>query len=111
MRVRLQLRLTVEKFADNHSNGKNHFYKWLAVIEDADWEEPKDMLKTYAGNLLSNGSNRVIFDIGGNGRNAYRMICEYVFGRKLIRLYVNWIGTHEQYNALTEQQKRTISDY
>lgn len=111
MRVRLQLKLTVEKFADNHSNGKRHFYKWLASIENADWEEPKDMLETYSGNLLGNGSNRIIFDIGGNGSNAYRIICEYMFGRKLVRLYVNWIGTHEEYNSLTPLQKRTISNY
>jgi mRNA-degrading endonuclease HigB of HigAB toxin-antitoxin module len=111
MKVRLQLKITVEKFANNHSNGKRHFYKWLSLIEDADWNEPKDMIKTYPCNLLGGGSNRVIFDVGGNGNNSYRIICEYVFCLKLIRLYINWIGTHEEYNALSEHQKRTISNY
>jgi mRNA interferase HigB len=111
MKVRLLLRTTVEEFSENHSNGKTHFDKWLEVMEYADWSKPKDITDTYSGNLLGNGTNRVVFDIGGNGRNAFRIICEYNFGVKNIHLYVNWIGTHEAYNSLTKEQKITISIY
>jgi mRNA interferase HigB len=111
MRVRLLRRDTIEEFANNHANGKIHFNNWLAALKYADWEEPQDIIYTYRGNLLGNDSNRVVFDIGGNGRNAFRLICEYRFGLRCVHIYVNWIGTHEEYNALSNQQKRTITNY
>lgn len=112
MRVRLLLRDTIEDYIVNHANSKIHFNNWLeSIIERADWNEPKDVTSAFSANLLGAGSNRVIFDIGGNGRNAHRMICEYMFGLKYVRLYVNWIGTHEEYNVLTDKEKRTISIY
>ncbi len=118
MKVRLFLKETIEEFAENHANGKKHFANWLTVIKDVEWEEPNHITASLSGNLLGNGSNRVVFDIGGNGRNAFRLICSYKFrlyykksDTYKVHLYVNWIGTHEEYNALTEEQKITISIY
>ncbi|WP_424964445.1 type II toxin-antitoxin system HigB family toxin [Ekhidna sp.] len=40
---------------------------WLEVLRHADWNEPGDIKKTFAkADLLGGGSNRVVFDIGGN---------------------------------------------
>jgi mRNA interferase HigB len=111
MKVRLLRRDTVKNFAENHANGTSHFNKWLTVMEYADWQEPQDIMATYKGNLLGNNSNRVVFDLGGNGRNAFRLIGEYMFGLKYVHLYVCWIGTHEEYNALSDKQKRTLANY
>ena len=117
MNVRLIRRDTVEDFAENHANGRKHLYTWLNVIKYADWEVPNDITFSVNSNLLGNSSNRVVFDIGGNGRNAFRIICEYKFNCpyknnvKKVHLYVNWIGTHEEYNSLTEEEKLIISDY
>jgi mRNA-degrading endonuclease HigB of HigAB toxin-antitoxin module len=101
---------TIEEFAKSHSNGKKHFDRFLKSLEYADWEVPTDMLNSYRGNLLGGGSSRVVYDIGGNGQNAFRIICHYRFGNK-IRLYVNCIGTHEEYNRLTKEDKLIISKY
>jgi mRNA-degrading endonuclease HigB of HigAB toxin-antitoxin module len=65
-----------------------------------------DIVRTFKGNLL--GGNRVIVDLGGNGSNAFRMICTFIFRKKEVLLYVNWIGTHEAYNALSLDDKMTI---
>lgn len=111
MRVRLLRRDTIEDFAKGHANGKIHFKNFLEILDYADWIEPNDIIRSYAGDLLGNGSDRVVFDVGGNGRNAFRVICKYAFGRKLVRLYVAWIGTHEEYNALTPNDKLTVWDY
>jgi len=109
MKVHLVKRITVEKYAGKHSNGKKHFDSFLASIEDGEWTTPQDMLLSYSGNLLN--SKRVVFDVGGNGSNSFRIICEFMFGRKQVHLYVCWIGTHEAYNHLTEEQKITINTY
>ena|ERR1044072_4704131 len=118
MKVRLYLQETIEAFADNHANGKKLFESWFTAINNADWKEPNDITKTAKGNLLGNGSDRVVFDIGGNSSNAFRIICGYKFGLYYkksktykMHLFVNWVGTHEEYNALTDEQKRTINRY
>ncbi len=118
MKVRLFLEATIEDFANHHASGKKLFTAFLTTVKNAEWEEPGDITKTVKGNLLGNSSDRVVFDIGGNSSNSFRIICGYKFGcyykkseSYKVHLYVNWIGTHEQYNALTEEQKRTISQY
>lgn len=109
MRVRLLRKDSVEDFMLNHANGKKHFEKLLSALEFADWETPKDITSTFSGNLL--GEKRVVFDVGGNSKNAFRMICTFEFGIKLVRLYVNWIGTHEEYNSLSNKNKMEVWDF
>jgi mRNA interferase HigB len=110
-RVRLIKAGTVTRYASTHAGGAIQFAAWLWAIRSAKWSEPSDIIKSYGGNLLGGGSERVIFDLGSNGRNAFRMICKYRFGTKNIILYVCWIGTHEEYNKLTPCQKRTVFAY
>ena len=50
-----------------------------------------------SADLLGKGSNRVIFDIGGN---KYRMIGKYAFGDIQVHLFICWIGTHAEYDKL-----------
>lgn len=113
MRVKLYRKETIEEFKEDHANGKKHFENFLALLEYADWETPQDITFTIKGNLLGNGSDRVVFDLGGNGSNAFRIICKYIFKpfKKRVYLYVVWIGTHEEYNALSKEDKLTAWDY
>jgi mRNA interferase HigB len=118
MIVRLFREDTIEDFASSHANGKKHFTAFLTAIRGANWSEPNDIRNSVNSNLLGNGSNRVVFDIGGNGNNAFRIICEYLFDcyykksdSYKVHLYVNWIGTHEEYNRLTEEEKLKVNDY
>jgi len=117
MKVRLFRSDTIVLFAMKHANWKRHFNHFLTAIHYADWNEPADITRTIKGNLLGNGSNRVVFDIGGNGPNAFRIICEYKFGMYYkksnafkVHLYVNWIGTHESYNHLNKMEKLNIDE-
>lgn len=44
---------------------------------------PNDILLTYgSADLIGNGSNRVVFNIGGNN---FRMICKYQFWESEVR--------------------------
>lgn len=108
-RVRLIKATTVTQYARRHANGRIYFEDWLWKIKIARWSDSTDVTKTYKGNLLGGGSDRVIFDLGGDGRNAFRMICMYSFRIKNVNLYVCWIGTHEEYNRLTPADKRTVT--
>jgi mRNA interferase HigB len=102
MRVHLIKRQTIENFAYFHSNSHSSFEDWLQKVKEADWMKPMDIKKTFAtADLLGNGSERVVFDIGGNN---YRMFCKYHFGITNVRLFVRWIGTHADYDKLCKSK-------
>ncbi|RYD59179.1 MAG: type II toxin-antitoxin system HigB family toxin [Sphingobacteriales bacterium] len=110
MRVHLIKRQTIEAFAMVNARSRPSFEIWLNILKYADWMSPEDIRASYgSADLLGNGSDRVVFNIGGNN---YRMICKYFFGDKQIHMFVCWIGTHAQYTQLCNQQKQySISIY
>jgi mRNA interferase HigB len=104
MKVHLIKKQTIEAYIKENAQGRIPFKLWLLVIADANWNTPDDMMKTFgSADLLGNGCDRVVFDIGGNN---YRMICHYVFGDKQVHLFVCWIGTHAKYSALCKEKKQ-----
>jgi mRNA interferase HigB len=83
---------------------------WLSTIKYADWSQPHDIQLTFgSSDLLGKGSNRIVFDIGGNN---YRMICKYIFGKRQVHLFICWIGTHTEYDELCDRnQQYTVNIY
>lgn len=70
----------------SNSQSKTGLIEWMNKLNNADWTEPSDIISTYnSADTLGSGTNRVVFNIGGN---KYRMICEYFFGSKKIHLYI-----------------------
>lgn len=110
MRIHLIKKQTIEEFKRVYPSSRAPFRAWLSIIRRAEWNSPEDIQHTFgSADLLGNGSNRVVFDIGGNN---YRMICHYVFGEREIHLFVCWIGTHAEYTKLCLQNKQfNISEY
>lgn len=110
MRVRLIKRKTIENFVSQYANGKSAFRQWIYTIKMADWNEPGDISETFrSADLLGNGTERVVFDLGGNN---YRMICKYHFGEKQVHLFINWIGTHAEYTKLCKKgYQYTVKDF
>jgi mRNA interferase HigB len=110
MKVRLIKKKTIENFVLENARSRSSFRLWLTFLKLADWQQPADIIKTFgSADLLGNGSNRVVFDIGGNN---HRMICKYQFGQGNIRLYIKWIGTHAEYTALCNKNEQyTVNIY
>ena len=110
MKVRLLKRKSIEDFTHQNARSRSSFRLWLQNIKSADWSEPGDILLSFSSaDLLGSGSDRIIFDIAGNN---YRMICKYVFGEKEIHLFVCWIGTHPDYDALCKKNEQyTVSKF
>lgn len=82
MKVHLVKKGTIEKYAKDNAGCRSSFKLWLTDLKQSDWNYPKDILESFpSADLLGNGTNRVIFDIGGN---VYRMICEYLFGKEKV---------------------------
>lgn len=110
MKVHLIRKETIEEFAEQNAQSRLSFSLWLSKIKYADWARPSDMQATFPGtDLPGNGSNRAIFDIGGN---KYRLICKYAFGEKQVHLFICWIGSHAEYDKLCDQNEQySVSIY
>ena len=110
MKLHLIKKQTIENYALANTGSRKALSGWLVVVRFADWNEPGDIKQTFrTADLLGNGSDRVVFDVGGNN---YRMICKYLFGEKEVHLFVCWIGTHAEYDKLCKSnQQYTISNY
>lgn len=100
MKVHLIKEKTVNQYVRKHMNLQVAFNNWLNFITEADWENVNDMKETFnSADLIEKGCDPIVFNIGGN--NA-RIICSYFFGKKMVHLYVNWIGTHAEYSELCD---------
>ncbi|MCP4120876.1 MAG: type II toxin-antitoxin system HigB family toxin [Bacteroidetes bacterium] len=110
MKARLLLQSTIENFMSGNAQSNKAFNYWLEALKYVDWNKPEDIKTSFRGaDLLGRGSDRVIFNIGGN---KYRMICAYYFGLRKVHLYICWIGTHAAYTKLCRRgHQHTVNLY
>jgi mRNA interferase HigB len=104
MKIHLIKKQTIEDYIKKNARSKASFEIWFSVLKRVDWKEPNEIIFTFnSADILGNGSDRVVFNIGGNN---YRMICRYHFGIYKVHLFVKWIGTHAEYTKLCNDQKQ-----
>jgi len=108
MRVHLIRKETIEDFSRNNTGSRASLKDWLSKLNYADWLAPEDIQSTFnSADLLGQGTDRVVFDIGGNN---YRIICKYYFGTSKVHIYIKWIGTHAAYSKLCRKGAQYIVD-
>lgn len=93
-----------------HSSSVHSFEEWICKIIHADWDKPGDTKYTFtSADLLGKGSNRAIFNVGGNN---HRVICSYYFNEEIdtATFFVKWIGTHAEYDKLCKDGKQYTID-
>jgi len=104
MKIHLIKKQTIEDYVKENAQCRASFEIWLFIVKGAEWNEPNDIISTFgSADILGNGSDRVVFNIGGN---KYRMICRYHFGIIRVHLFVKWIGTHAEYTKLCNDKKQ-----
>lgn len=104
MKVHLVKKQTIEDYNKENAQSRVSFRLWLLTLNGADWNDPEDITDTFGtADLLGDGCDRVVFDIGGN---KYRMVCHYAFGEKQAHLFICWIGTHAEYSRLCKERKQ-----
>jgi mRNA interferase HigB len=98
MKVHLIKKQSIEDYVIKYARSKASFEIWLSIIKRVDWNTPNEIITTFNNaDILGKGSERVVFNIGGNN---YRLICKYHFGDMNVHLFVKWIGTHAEYTKL-----------
>lgn len=110
MKVHLIKKQSIEDYLKKNARSKSSFNIWLSILKRADWNEPYDIVSTFnTADILGKGSNRVVFNIGGNN---FRIICSYHFGANKVHLFVKWIGSHSAYTKLcNEGRQYEVNDY
>ncbi len=110
MRVHLIKKQSIEKYILKNARSRASFEIWFSILKRVNWKEPNEIISTFrSADILGKGSDRVVFNIGGNN---YRMICKYHFGNTRVHLFVKWIGTHAEYTKLCNDGKQyEINDY
>lgn len=110
MKVHLIRRETIDAYKIQNAQSRVSFDEWFSKLKYADWHEPADMQLSFRStDLLGKGSNRVVFDIGGN---KYRLIGKYAFGDTQVHLFICWIGTHAEYSKLCKTGEQfSINNY
>ncbi len=106
MKIHLIKKQTIVEYVKENVQSKSAFSSWLAILKWVQWNEPNDIISTFnSADILGKSSNRVVFNIG---RNKYRMICSYHFGKDKVHLFIKWIGTHSEYTKLCNNNKQYI---
>ncbi len=110
MKIRLVKKKTIAKYQIANASSRSSFDQWIDKLRNANWKTMNDIKLTFGtADLIGKSSNRVVFNIGGNN---YRMICKYQFGRAYVHLFINWIGTHSEYDKLCDNELQyTINLY
>jgi mRNA interferase HigB len=75
-------------------DAKGPLESWHDEVCRANWESPQDIKNLYRSASIV-GSNRVVFNIGGN---KYRLVVEVQYRAKIV--WVKFIGTHASYDQI-----------
>ena len=100
--MRVIAKKTLVTFYGKHADAKTALAEWYQKAEDAEWDNFGDLKSTFhTADLV--GNKRVVFNIKGND---YRLIGIVLFRIKTV--YIRFIGTHQEYDKLTEEQIKTV---
>lgn len=104
MKAHLIKKQAIEDYVRVNARSRSSFEIWLSVLKRVDWTVPEDMVKTFNSiDFLGKGSNRVVFNIGGN---SYRLICKYHFGETKVHIFIKWVGTHAEYTRVCNRDQQ-----
>jgi len=95
--VRVISKQTLRRFwegASGRDDARRALEAWHREARRAAWRSPQDIKRRYASASVLKGS-RVVFNICGN---RYRLVVRINFSLQIV--FVRFVGTHTQYDAI-----------
>jgi mRNA interferase HigB len=92
--VRIIARRALREFWERHPDAEQSLRAWYHDARQADWRTPADVKSVYATASVV-GSNRVVFNIGGN---KYRLVVAINYPFRIC--YIRFLGTHRAYDRV-----------
>lgn len=100
--MRVIAKKTLVAFYTRHADAKSALEEWHEKTTEAEWDNFNELKQTFhSADYI--GNKRFVFNIKGND---YRLVGIVLFRIKTV--YVRFIGTHSEYDNLTEKQLKTI---
>lgn len=93
--MRIYSRSTLIDFWTKHPTAESPLRTWFSIVDNATWEGPADVRSVF-GSADFIGSDRVIFNIGGN---TFRLIARVAY-KPYYCVNVCFIGTHAEYDKV-----------
>ena len=100
--MRIVAKKAIVSFYTRHADAKVALEDWYEKTTSVEWENFAQLRKTFAS-ADNVGNKRIVFNIKGND---YRLVAIVLFKIKMV--YVRFIGTHGEYDKLSEEQIKII---
>lgn len=100
--MRIVAKKTIVAFYTRHADAKVALEDWYEKVEAAEWENFAQLRMAFSSADLV-GNKRIVFNMKGYD---YRLVAIVLF--KVKRVYVRFIGTHQEYDKITEEQIKQI---
>ena len=96
--MRVLSKSTLRKFWEMYPDSRPSLEFWFKTVENTTFERPNDVIKQFK-NADIVGNSRIVFNIS---RNKYRLIVKFEYDRQFA--YVRFIGSHKDYDKITDIQ-------
>lgn len=92
--MRVIAKRTLREFWEKHRDCEQQLKSWFREAEQAEWNNPNEILAEYPNaRIIEN--NRAVINIKGN---RYRLIIKINF--KFGMVWIRFIGTHAEYDKI-----------
>lgn len=96
--MRIVAKSTLRTFWEKNQEAEKPLRLWFDKISKAAWNNPNEIRAVF-NDADPVGNGRIVFDIA---RNKYRLIVRFIYETQIC--YVRFIGTHKEYDKITDIQ-------
>lgn len=98
--MRIIARRALREFCEerSHRDAEQPLRAWFAEVRRAAWRTPADVKAAYR-NASFVGSDRVVFNIGGN---KYRLVVAVKYSAQIV--FIRFVGTHADYDDIDVEE-------
>lgn len=96
--MRIITKKRLEEFAALYPDAAVPLKFWYDVVKNSIFHNPQEVITVF-NTADYVGNNRIVFNIA---RNKYRLIAQFEFHPKVQLVFVKFVGTHKEYEAITD---------
>jgi mRNA interferase HigB len=99
--MRIITKKRLEDFIKEHPDAKTSLKFWYDIVATNNFYSVQEVIQVF-NTADYVGNERLVFNIA---RNKYRLIAKFRFHARAQRVYIRFIGTHSEYDKITEIEK------
>lgn len=96
--MRVIAKSTLREFWEKYPDAQPGLLFWHDKIKKENWSNPNAVIEAFRG-ADTVGNGRIVFNIA---KNKYRLIVKFVYETQIC--YVRFVGTHQEYDRITDIQ-------